>query len=62
VGALGKLLHWPPLEQFFLSSVVKSVYVPQNGITQGWMILACTLTWAAIYGIGSLLSMEKRDI
>lgn len=62
VGALGKLLRWPPLEQFFLSSVVKSVYVPQNGITQGWMILACTLTWAAIYGIGSLLSMEKRDI
>ena len=61
-GTLGKLLRWPPLEQFFLSSVVKGVYAPQNGITQGWMILACTLTWAAIYGIGSLLSMEKRDI
>ena len=62
VGALGKLLHWPPLEQFFLSSVVKGVYAPQNGITQGWMILACTIPWAVIYGIGSLLSMEKRDI
>ena len=62
MGTLGNLLHWPPLEQFFLSSVVAGVYVPQNGITQSWVILACTITWAAIYGIGSLLSMEKRDI
>ena len=62
VGTLGKLLRWPPLEQFFLSSVVKGVYAPQNGITQSWMILACTIAWAAVYGIGSLLSMEKRDI
>ena len=62
VGTLGKLLRWPPLEQFFLSSVVKGIYAPQNGIAQGWMILACTIAWAVIYGIGSLLSMEKRDI
>ena len=61
VGALDKLLHWPPLEQFFLSSVVKGVYAPQSGITQVWVVLACTLAWAAIYGIGSLLAMEKRD-
>ena len=62
VGTLGKLLRWPPLERYFLSSVVKGVYVPQNGITQGWMILVCTIAWAAVYGIGSLLAMEKQDI
>ncbi len=62
VGTLGKFLRWPPLEQYLLSSVVKGIYVPQSGITQVWMVLACTIAWAAIYGIGSLLSMEKRDI
>lgn len=62
VGALGKLLRWPPLEQFFLSVVVKGVYVPQGGIARGWMILACTAAWAVVYGAVSLLAMEKRDI
>lgn len=62
VGTLGKLLHWPPLEQYLLASVVKSLYVPQSGITQVWMVLVCTIVWATIYGIGSLLSMEKQDI
>ncbi len=62
VSALGRLLRWPPLEQVFLAAVVKGVYVPQNGVTQGWMILACTVAWMVVYGIGSLLSMEKRDI
>lgn len=62
VGTLGKLLHWPPLEQFFLSSVVKGIYVPQNGVNQAGVVLACTIVWTAIYGAGSLLIMEKRDI
>lgn len=62
VGTLGKLLRWPSLEQYFIFSVVKGVYVPQNGITQAWVVLTCTIVWSVIYGIGSLLSMEKRDI
>ena len=62
VGMLGRLLCWPPLEQFFLYSMVKGVYVPQSGITQGWVVLACAAAWAAVYGVGSLLFMEKRDI
>ena len=62
VGMLGKLLRWPPLEQFFLYSMVKGVYAPQSGMTQGWVILVCAAAWAVVYGVGSLLAMEKRDI
>ena len=62
VGMLGKLLRWPPLEQFFLYSMVKGVYAPQSGMTQGWAILVCAAAWAVVYGVGSLLAMEKRDI
>lgn len=59
-GGLRQLLHWPALEQYLLSAVVKGIHVPGNG-TEG-MLLACTLGWAAVYGVGSLLSIEKRDI
>ena len=62
LGMLGRLLRWPPLEQYFLAAAVKSVYTPEGGIASIRMILACTLAWAVIYGMGSLLSMEKRDI
>ena len=62
VSALGRLLRWPPLEQVFLAAVVKGLYTPESGIAPIRMILACTIAWAAVYGIGSLLSMEKRDI
>ncbi len=62
VGTLGRLLRWPALEQYFLAAVVKGVYTPESGITPIGMVLACTIAWAALYGIGSLLSMEKRDI
>lgn len=62
VGTLGRLLRWPPLEQYFLAAVVKGVYAPESGIAPIGIILACTIAWAAVYGIGSLLSMEKRDI
>ena len=62
VGTLGQLLRWPPLETYFLSSVVKGVYVPGRGITGTGVILACSIAWAVLYGTGSLLAMEKRDI
>jgi len=62
VSALGRLLRWPPLEQVFLAAVVKGLYTPGGGITPVGFVLACSLVWAAVYGIGSLLSMEKRDI
>lgn len=62
VGTLGKLLRWPPLEQYFLAAVVKGVYTPESGIAPIGIVLACTITWSAVYGIGSLLLMEKRDI
>lgn len=62
VGTLGKLLRWPPLEQYLLASVVKRAYVPKTGIPQVGIILACTIAWAVVYGAGCLLAMEKRDI
>ena len=62
VGTLGRLLRWPPLEQYFLAAVVKGVYTPESGIAPIGIVLACTITWSAVYGIGSLLLMEKRDI
>ncbi len=62
VSALGRLLRWPPLEQALLAAVVKGLYTPEGGITPVGFVLAYSLAWAAVYGIGSLLSMEKRDI
>ena len=62
VGTLGRLLRWPPLEQYFLAAVVKGVYTPESGIAPIGIVLACTITWSAVYEIGSLLLMEKRDI
>ena len=62
LGTLGRLLSWPPIEQYCLASVVKGVYTPQSGIIQVGIVLACTVGWMAIYGFGSLLTMEKRDI
>ena len=62
VGMLGKLLRWPHFEQYFLSAVVKCVYTPESGIAPITIILACTIAWTAVYGIGSLLAMVKRDI
>ena len=62
VGTVGKVLHWPPVERYLLASVVNSIYVPQSGIAQVWVVLACTIAWAVLYGAGSLLAMEKRDI
>ncbi len=61
-GTLGKLLRLPPFERYFLAVVVKGIYTPENGITPIGIILACSAAWAAVYGVGSLISMEKRDI
>ena len=55
-------LNWPPLEQYLLSSVEGNQCIPMLGMQQMGMILACALGWAAVYGIGSLVLMEKRDI
>lgn len=62
LGTLRSLLHWPPLENYLLACVVKNVYAPQGGMIQVGMVLACTVAWTVIYGVGSLLAMEKRDI
>ena len=62
VSAVGRLLRWPPLERGFLAAVVKGLYTPEGGITPVGFVLACSLAWAAVYGIGGLLSMEKQDI
>ena len=62
LGTVVKLLRWPPLERYLLASVVNGIYVPQAGISQVGIVLICTVAWAAVYGIGSLLAMEKRDI
>lgn len=62
LGTLRNLLHWPPLEQYLLASVVKGVYIPKSGMTQMGLVLACAAAWAVVYGVGSLLAMEKRDI
>ena len=62
VGTLGRLLRWPPLEQYFLAAVVKGVHMPESGLAPIGTVLACTIAWAAVYGIGSLLSMAKQDL
>ena len=55
-------LRWPDLWQYLLSSVVMSQCVPAPDAHQIAMILGCSAGWAAVYALGSLLSMEKRDI
>ena len=62
LGTLGNLMHWPPVERYLLASVVKGLYVPKSGIEQLGVILVCSVAWIAVYGIGGLLSIEKRDI
>lgn len=61
-GLLCRVLRWPELGQYLVSSVFRTQCVPMLGAQQMGMILACTLGWAAVYGLGSLLMMEKRDI
>ncbi len=62
VALVCQRLQWPALEQYLLSSLIRSQTVPLPGARQMAMILACSIGWAAVYTAGSLLSMEKRDI
>ena len=62
VGTLGKMLRWPPLEQYFLAAGVKGVYTSESGIVPIGIVLVCVTAWTVFYGTVSLVSMEKRDI
>lgn len=53
---------WPDLWQYLLSAVAKTQCVPMPDMDQINMILGCSIGWAAVYTVGSVLSMEKRDI
>lgn len=58
---LCQLLHWPPLEQYLLSSMERQC-IPLLDAQKMGMILACAAGWSAVYLAGSLLAMKKRDI
>ena len=53
---------WPNLSQYLLSMVAGYQCVPMLGTSQMTMILACVIGWGLVYTVGSLLTMEKRDI
>ncbi len=55
-------LGWPALEQYLLSSVQQFQCVPMPDTKRMFMILGCSLGWAALYTVGSLLTIKKRDI
>lgn len=55
-------LGWPDFAQYLLSSVAQFQCVPMPNPDQIGMILACSIGWTALYTVGSLLAMEKRDI
>lgn len=61
-GQLFQVLRWPNLSEYTVSSTFRSHCIPMLETWQMGMILACALGWAVVYGIGSLLIMEKRDI
>lgn len=62
LALLCRVLHWPDLWQYLLSSVAKTQCAPAPEPSQMVMILGCSLGWAALYAAGSFLAMEKRDI
>lgn len=55
-------LGWPPIEKYFISSLVSNCCVPQAGMEKIWMILASVAGWSVLYIAGSLLLTKKRDI
>ena len=57
-----RALHWPDLWQYLLSAVVSSQCVPMPDAGQITMILGCSIGWAAVYSLGSLAALERRDI
>ena len=60
VGTLGGQLGLPPVERYFLSSVVQDLCSPQAGAAA--VILACAAGWGVLYAGVSLAVMKKRDI
>lgn len=59
---LCQLLHWPPLDQYLLSSIARTQCIPLLGAPQMSMILACAAGWSAVYLAGSLLAAKNRDL
>lgn len=55
-------LGWPNFAQYMLSMVVSTQCVPMPNLDQINMILGCSIWWAALYAVGSLIAMENRDI
>lgn len=62
LGLLCQRFHWPDLTRYLPSRVVSAQCVPMPDMDQIRMILGCSIGWALLYGIGSLIFMEKRDI
>jgi len=59
-GALCGRLGLPPVEQYFLSSVVRDLYAPQTGAAA--LILACAAGWSVLYAAVSLAAIKNQDI
>lgn len=53
---------WPNLAQYLPSMVVNAQCVPTPNMEQINMILGCSICWAVLYGLGSLIFMESQDI
>lgn len=59
-GALCGRLGLPPVEQYFLSSVVRDLCAPQTGAAA--LILACAAGWSVLYAAVSLAAIKNQDI
>ena len=59
-GALCGRLGLPPVEQYFLSSVVRDLCAPQTGAAA--LILACAAGWSVLYAAVSLVAIKNQDI
>ena len=60
VGTLGGQLGLPPVERYFLSSVVQDLCSPQAGAAA--VILACAAGWSVLYAAVSLVAIKNQDI
>ena len=59
-GALCGRLGLPPVEQYFLSSVVRDLCAPQTGAAA--LILDCAAGWSVLYAAVSLAAIKIKDI
>lgn len=62
LGLICQRLNWPDLARFLPWMVVSTQCVPEPNIDQVNMILGCSICWAALYTVESLIFMEKQDI